>query len=194
MKSLEDREGKPFIIQGKGQVPGKMRDDEPGLSNWKRPREPDYDADDEDSDTRSYPNVKKPRHYIIVLDKEEEPDEPEDDRQRDPDYNPFFGEPLFGDLKRRTHKEAARDPRVKREESTGSNDEEKPLKASFKEVNEDDGFVEDDWYEPRGPDSLRYHYSEKDVQYILKRRAEKVVAAEKKVIDLTGDSDYGVRI
>ena len=79
---------------------------------------------------------------------------------------------------------------MKKEESTGSNGEEKPLKASFKEVNEDEFFVEDDWYEPRGLGSLRYHYSEGDVQRILRRRAEKRAAAmEKEVIDLTGDSD-----
>ena len=62
---------------------------------------------------------------------------------------------------------------MKEEESIGSNNEDKPPKAPFKEVNEDDGFVEDDWYEPRGPESLPYHYSKKDVWYILKRRAEK---------------------
>ena len=44
----------------------------------------------------------------------------------------------------RTHKEASRDLRVKGEESIGSNSEEKQLKAPFKRVNEDDGFVEDD--------------------------------------------------
>ena len=91
---------------------------------------------------------------------------------------------------KRKQKEAARDPRVKEEESVGSNTKDEPLKAPFKEVNEDDGFVEEDWYEPRGPESLPYHYSEEDVQYILKRRAEKRAAAmEKEVIDLTGDSD-----
>ena len=79
---------------------------------------------------------------------------------------------------------------MKKEESIGSNDENEPLKAPFKEVNKDDGFVEDDWYEPRGPDSLPYHYSEKDIQFILRRRAEKRVSVgEKEVIDLTGDSD-----
>ena len=79
---------------------------------------------------------------------------------------------------------------MKKEESIGSNGENEPLKAPFKEVNEDGGFMEDDWYEPRGPDSLPYHYLEKDIQHILKRRAEKRAAAIKKeVIDLTGDSD-----
>ena len=68
----------------------------------------------------------------------------------------------------------------------GSNDKEKLLKALFKEVNENEFSVQDDWSEPRGPDSLRYHYLEEDV----KRRAEKRAAVmEKEVIDLTGDSD-----
>ena len=129
-----------------------MRDDKPGPSNRKRPKELDYDANDKDSDARSHPNLKKPRRYVIVSDEEEEPSEPEDDRGRDPDYNPFFDEPLFGDLKKRTCKEAAKDPRVKEEESIGSNNEEKPLKAPFKQVNEDDGFVEDDWCKLRGPE------------------------------------------
>ena len=79
MEPLEDREGEPFIIRGKGQVPEKMRDDEPGPSNQKRSREPDYNEDDEDSDARSHPNLKKPRRYVIVSDEEEEPSEPEDD-------------------------------------------------------------------------------------------------------------------
>ena len=191
MGPLEDREGEPFIIRGEGQAPKKMRDDEPGPSNRKRPREPDYDADDEDSDARSHPNLKKARRYVIVSDEEEEPDTPKDDKTKDPDYNPFFkdDDDLFRDP-RRKQKEAARDPRVKEEESIGSNAEDKPLKAPFKEVNEDDGFVEEDWYEPRGPESLPYHYSEEDVRYILRRRAEKrAAAAEKEIIDLTGDSD-----
>ena len=167
-----------------------MRDDEPGPSNQKRTREPGYDADDEDSDARSHPNLKKPRRYVIVSDKEEEPGELEDDQSRDPNYNPFFDEPLFENLKKRTQEEAVRDPRVKKEKSTGSNAEKKPFKAPFREVNEDDFFVEEGWYEPRGPDSLRYHYAEKDVQYILKRRAKKRAAMEEKdVIDLTRDSD-----
>ena len=132
IEPLEDREGEPFIIRGKGQVLEKMRDDEPGPSNRKRPREPDYDADDEDGDTRLHPNLKRPRRYVIVSDEEEELNEPEDNRQRDPDYNPFFDEPLFGDLKRRTGKEVTRDPRVRKEESTGSNSEEKPLQMGRK--------------------------------------------------------------
>lgn len=42
----------------------------------------------------------------------------------------------------------------------------KPSKETgqpFKEVNEDYGFVEEDRYEPRGANSLRYHYSKDDV-------------------------------
>ena len=167
MRPMEDREGEPFIIRGEGEM---MRDDEPGPSNRKRPREPDYDADDEDSDARSHPNLKKARRYVIVSDEEEEPDTPEDDKTRDPDYNPFFkdDEELFRYPKRK-QEEVARDPRVKKEESIGSNEENEPLKAPFKEVNEDDGFVEDDWYKPRGPDSLPYHYSERDIRHILRR-------------------------
>ena len=189
---LSDHEGEPFVIRGKDEMTTTMRDDELGPSNWKRPREPDYDADDEDSDARSHPNLKKSKQYVIVSDEEEEPDTPEDDKARDPDYNPFFDnyDDLIRDPRKRTRKEAARDPRVKEEESVGSNAENEPLKAPFKEVNEDDGFVEDDWYEPRGPDSLPYHYSKRDIQHILRRRAEKQAAAEEKeVIDLTGDSD-----
>ena len=194
MGPLEDREGEPFIIRGKGQVPEKMRDDEPGPSNRKRPREPDYDADDEDSDARSHPNLKKPRRYVIVSDEEEEPDTPKDDKTRDPDYNPFFKDDndLFRDP-RKKREEAARSPEMIKEESIGSNAEEKPpepIRQPFKDIHGDDGYVEDDWYEPRGPDSLRYHYPEETVQYILRRRAEKRAAAEEKeVIDLTGDSD-----
>ena len=194
MGPLEDREGEPFIIRGKGQVPEKMRDDEPGPSNRKRPREPDYDADDEDSDARSHPNLKKTRCYVIVSDEEEEPDTPEDDKTKDPDYNPFFkdDDDLFQGP-RGKREEAAENPEMTKEESVGSNAEEKPpkpIRQPFKDIHGDDGFVEDDWYEPRGPESLPYHYSEKDVQYILKRRAEKRAAAEEKeVIDLTGDSD-----
>ena len=194
MGPLEDREGEPFIIRGKGQVPKKMRDDEPGPSNRKRPREPDYDADDEDSDARSHPNLKKTRRYVIVSDEEEEPDTPEDDKTKDPDYNPFFkdDDDLFQGP-RGKREEAAENPEMTKEESVGSNAEEKPpkpIRQPFKDIHGDDGFVEDDWYEPRGPESLPYHYSEKDVRHILKRRAEKrAAAAGKEVIDLTGDSN-----
>ena len=79
------------------------------------------------------------------------------------------------------------------EETIGFDAKEKPpgvIGQSFKEVNEDDGFAEDDWCEPRGSYSLRYYYSEDDVQYILKKWAEKWGAmAEKEIIDLMGDSD-----
>ena len=67
-----------------------MGDDKLGLSNQKRPREPDYDADDEDRDARLHPDIKKPRRYVIVLDEEEQLGKPEDDQQWDLDYNPFF--------------------------------------------------------------------------------------------------------
>ena len=194
MGPLEDREGEPFIIRGKGQEPEEMRDDELGPSNRKRPREPDYNADDEDSDARSHPGLKKARHYVIVSDEEEEPDTPEDDKTRDPDYNPFFkdDDDLFRGS-RRKREEAVENQEMIKEESVGSNAEEKPpepIKQPFKDIHGDNGFVEDDWYEPRGPDSLPYHYSERDIQHIRRRRAEKRAAvAEKEVINLTGDSD-----
>ena len=176
-----------------------MRDDEPGPSNRKRPRESDYEADDDnddddDSDARSHTNVKKTRRYEIVSDEEEESGTPEDDKTKDSDYNPFFKnyEDMFRDP-RKKREEAARSPEMTKEESIGSNAEEKPpepIKQPFKDIHGDDGYVEDDWYEPRGPDSLRYHYPEETVQYILRRRAEKRAAAMKdEVIDLTGDSD-----
>ena len=189
MEPLKDWEGEPFIIRGEGQVPEKMRDDELGPSNQKRPRESNYNADDEDSDARSHPNLKKARRYIIVSDEEEEPDTPEDDKTNDPDYNPFFKDDndLFQDP-RKQREEAAENQEMTKEESVGSNAEEKPpepIRQPFKDIHEDDGFVEDDWYGPRGPESLPYHYSEKDVRYILKRRAEKRAATEEKeVIDL----------
>lgn len=56
---------------------------------------------------------------------------------------------------------------MRKEESVGFNSEEKPPKdigQPFKEVNKDDGFVEADWYKPRGTGSLRYHYLEEYVQ------------------------------
>lgn len=150
-----------------------MRDDKSGPPNWKRRTKSDYEADDKNSDARSHPNLKRPKRYVIMSDKEEELSQPEDDQSRDLYYNPFFDEHLFGDLKRRTRKEATRGQKMKEEESMGSKSKEKLLKAPFKEVNEDDGFVEDDWYEPRGPDSLRYHYAEEDMQYIFRRCTEK---------------------
>ena len=55
---------------------------------------------------------------------------------------------------------------MQKEESTRSNSKEKPpeeIGQPFKEVNEDDGFVENDWYDPRGINSLRYYYSQEDV-------------------------------
>ena len=47
-----------------------------------------------------------------------------------------------------------------KEESIGSNAKEKPpeaIRQPFKNVNEDECYVEDDWYQPRGSDSLRYY-------------------------------------
>ena len=158
IEPLKDREGEPFIIRGGGQVPEKMRDDEPGPSNRKRPMEPNYDADDEDSNARSHPNLKKARRYVIVSDEEEELDTLEDDKNRDPDYNPFFKDDndLFRDP-RRKREEAAENQEMIKEESVGSNAEEKPpepIRQPFKGIHGDDGFVEDDWYEPRGTRQL----------------------------------------
>ena len=157
---LSDHKGEPFIIKEKVQMQEKMRDDEPGPSNRKRQRNNGYEADDEDSDARLHLNLKKTRRYVTVSDEEEEPGTLKHDKTRDPDYNPFFkdDDDLFRYPKKK-QEEAARDLRVKKEESAGSNDEEKPLKGPFQEVNEDEFFVEEDWYDPRGPDSLRYHYS-----------------------------------
>ena len=78
-----------------------------------------------------------------------------------------------------------------KEESIGSNAEEKPpepIRQPFKDIHGDDGFVEDGLVRAeRDQDSLPYHYSEKDIQHILRRRAEKRAAAEEKeVIDLDG--------
>ena len=89
VEPLEDREGEPFIIQGRGEM---MRDDEPGPSNQKHPRKSNYKVDNEDSDGRSHPNIKRPKRYVIVSDEEEEPSEPEDARDGDLDYNPFLDE------------------------------------------------------------------------------------------------------
>lgn len=103
-----------------------------------------------------------------MSDEEEELGEPEDDKNQDLDCNPFFDGTLFKDPKKK-QKEVVKKPSVKKEESTGSTSEEKPLKGPFKEVNEDDEFLKDDWYEPRGTGCLRYDYSEDEVQYILKK-------------------------
>lgn len=55
---------------------------------------------------------------------------------------------------------------------------------------ESNGYVEEDWYEPRYIDSLRDHYLEEDVQYILRRHEEKWGAAEaKEVIELMGNAN-----
>ena len=132
-----------------------MTDDEQGSSNRKHLRESDYKADDEDSDGRSHPNEKKSKRYIIVSDEEEEPDELEGDWNWDLEYNPFFDEPLFRDLIK-TQKEVAQRPPMKKVESIESNSKEKPpeeIGQPFKEINKDDGFVEEDWYKSRGTDS-----------------------------------------
>lgn len=81
---------------------------------------------------------------------------------------------------------------MKKEESIVSNSTGKALEDEgypFKKINGDDTFVEDDWYEPRGTYSLRYHYSRDGVQHILEKHAENWGAAKKEIIDLTGDSD-----
>ena len=66
---------------------------------------------------------------------------------------------------------------------------------TFRRINEDvdDGFVEDNWQKPRGTNNLKYHYSESDVQYILKKCAKKQVVATRGVIYLIGNSDEGMR-
>lgn len=173
VEHLEDREGEPFIIRGKGKMPERMRDDELGLFNWKRPRSAGYKADDEDSDARLHPNLKRPKRYVIVSNEEEKPSEPEDDTTGDLDYSPFFKDEatLFQDP-REKWEESAQSLMMTKEESIGSNAEEKPPRVIgqlFKEVNENNGFVEHDWYEPSGTDSLWYHYSEDKVEYILRR-------------------------
>ena len=110
----------------------KMRDDEPDSSKQKSPREAGYEVDDEDSDAKSYPNWKKLKRYIMVSEEEDKSGEQEDDKDRDPDYNPFFDEDtLFWDP-RRTHEEATQDP-MKKEESVTSNSAEKLL--------EDEGYL-----------------------------------------------------
>lgn len=68
-----------------------MRDNEPGPLKQKRLREVGHEADDEESDARSYPNLKKSRRYVIVLDSESESGELEDDKDKDPNYVPGGG-------------------------------------------------------------------------------------------------------
>ena len=147
MEPFLDHEGEPFTIWG--QVESEMmRDDESGPSNRKRPRESNYKAYNEDTNARSHPNVKKPKRYAVILDEREEPGEREDNRDQDLDYNPFFDETLFGDPQK-TREEVAQDPKVKKEESSAFNSEEKLLEDEgypFKRVTEDvyelDGYVE----------------------------------------------------
>ena len=53
MEALEYHKGEPFIIEGKGEIgEEQMRDDELGPSNRNRPRESNYEADNDDSNTR----------------------------------------------------------------------------------------------------------------------------------------------
>lgn len=81
VEPLEDLEGELFIIRGKGEIgEEKMRNDEPGPSNWKRLRDSDYKADDNDNNARSYPNIKKPKRYVTISEEEDESDELEDDK------------------------------------------------------------------------------------------------------------------
>ena len=219
MEPLEDREGEPLAVEEKDALREEwMRDDEPGPSNRKRGREPDYEADDEESDARSHPHVKKSKRYVIVSESEEETEEPEDDKKKDPDYIPrkkddededyddLFkdeGYPFkklqraYDEQLRRERENLSRQLTEDKEESIGSNlkKEEEPQEDEgrpFKKINEDwseiPGMVEEGWYEPRGEDSLRYHYNEEQVEYILRRRGEKP-KLKKEVIDLTGDSD-----
>ena len=65
-----------------------------------------------------------------------------------------------------------------KEESIMSNSTKKALEDEgypFKKISKDvdDGFVEDDWYELRGTNSLWCYYSEIEVQYILQKCTEK---------------------
>lgn len=92
IEPLSYYEGEPFIIRGQGEMKEKMRDDEPDSSKQKSPREAGYEVDDEDSDAKSYPNLKKLKRYIMVSEEEDKSGEQEDDKDRDPDYNPFFDE------------------------------------------------------------------------------------------------------
>ena len=71
-----------------------------------------------------------------------------------------------------------------KEESITFNSAKKALEDEgypFERINEygDHGFVEDDWYEPRGTDSPRCHYLESDIQYILQKFVEKRAAKER---------------
>lgn len=95
--------------------------------------------DDEDGDARLHPNLKKPKRYIIVSEKEDESGETEDDKGQDPNYNLFFDEDTLFQDPRRTHKKATQDL-MKKEESVASNSTEKLLEDegySFKKVNQD---------------------------------------------------------
>ena len=138
---------------------------------------------------------RKPKRYVIVSKEEEdESGKPEDDQDRNPDHNPFWWEDLVlgapkdprGSYTRPVNDKRGKhcvQPMEKALEEKGY-----PFKKINEDVYESDGYVEEDWYEPRGTYSLHYHYSEDDIQYIFWRRAEKRGAlAKKEVIDLTGD-------
>ena len=50
---------------------------------------------DEESDARSHPNLKKPKRYMIISEEEDESGEPEEDKDWDTDYNQFFHENIL---------------------------------------------------------------------------------------------------
>ena len=60
-----------------------------------------------------------PKRYLIVLEEEDELDELEDDRDRDPNYNPFVDEDALFRDPRKTHKQSTQSPK-KKEESVAS--------------------------------------------------------------------------
>ena len=109
--------------------------------------------------------LKKPQRYVTILEEEDESGDPEDNKNRDPDYNPFFDKGTLFQDPRRTHEEATQAP-PKKEENIACNSMQKLLEDKgypFKKINEDvyksDGYVEENWYEPKGNDSLQYHSS-----------------------------------
>lgn len=68
----------------------------------------------------------------------------------------------------------------KEEESVESTFAEKLMEDkgyAFKKIGKDvyksHRYVEKDWYEPKGTDSIWYHYLGEDIQYILRWHAEK---------------------
>ena len=81
MEALSDHEGEPFIIRGKTEMQEEMRGHKPGPSNWKCPRDIGYEVDNDDSDVKLHPNLKKPKQYVIVSEEEDELGELEDDKE-----------------------------------------------------------------------------------------------------------------